>query len=886
MPINNVQQNLNHTLSSLMEEGKNNNHFLKKEIRIIYTKEVHGEIESFEKMFLTKYILQVKNDFDDIIDIMGFDKHLSKSINIFIQKLADPSEIHPSIKYNIYHELSNWLLQLKSLKKPICETIVDEVRNTLSDLEYCVSGSLIRIQQTCHKINLIKSAGLVEKLENEKNTIANDVISWFVSNNHQSISVAMEIHYVNAYKLMLNKEHNWNLASSDSDPFHGVHMKEEISELFPRLLIEINNNCQVPALIKKYGDCIYEQLVNISNKKANHVIDGTQCYLTVEGYRAIFGSPEVISLKINDWAIVEEGDIAGQYHLLPNAEGIYIALATALVDSGQATLKNEISTPDFSLMSAANIFWFLDKNSDIRSLVTLELLQQNKISGNQSSELLYFAIDNTLTEKVSYFFDTEWLIDIKDFSNNIDNEKRYKALLFCINNNIFNEKDYAESMNKFVMYALTYNDTEMVKKLITNNKKTYNINYKDLHGKTTLFYALENNISVEIIEFLLANNLDQGNEVLALDQALIASVNKKRLEVAQVLLKYGAKLMPQKHNGETALFIAIKNEDINMAKLLLEHSASADVEHVNMKGNAPLTFAVASNNLEMVKLLLSHGANINHADLNGKTALLIAIAAKYYDMAKILLENNASVHFKDRDGWDALVNSIYMDDLDLVKLIVDYKPDFYSKDQDGVPMGIWMALTQKRYDIIEFLLKNNFDVNEMISLGAERPSFPAQFIAIEANDIKIFKMFIDSGKLNLNMQTDTGKTSLLYAIEVGATEIIELLLNEKKINFNLEDASGVNALMMAASNDLGSIVVKLFEKIKSNTDETALPLKTAFFLAVESGRFDQVENYVKQDHSLIDSTQLTGKTALYIASLTGDTQMIDFLHKKCNEAGF
>lgn len=96
---------------------------------------------------------------------------------------------------------------------------------------------------------------------------------------------------------------------------------------------------------------------------------------------------------------------------------------------------------------------------------------------------------------------------------------------------------------------------------------------------------------------------------------------------------------------QTLLHSAVRNKQIEMAKVLLEFGA--DVNAKNSYGHTPI-FHV--HNKEMLTLLLNMGANINLQDGNGWTVLFSAYVKENYELIEELLNWNADINLKTNDG--------------------------------------------------------------------------------------------------------------------------------------------------------------------------------------------------------------------------------------------
>jgi 26S proteasome non-ATPase regulatory subunit 10 len=104
--------------------------------------------------------------------------------------------------------------------------------------------------------------------------------------------------------------------------------------------------------------------------------------------------------------------------------------------------------------------------------------------------------------------------------------------------------------------------------------------------------------------------------------------------------------------GATALHFAASKSNLDTAKKLIEHKASARVK--DKRGQLPLHRAAAVGNVPMVKLLLQNRSPVNASDGDGCTALHHAIAEGHGDAAVVLLKAGAETDKKDSTGALAL----------------------------------------------------------------------------------------------------------------------------------------------------------------------------------------------------------------------------------------
>ena len=92
-------------------------------------------------------------------------------------------------------------------------------------------------------------------------------------------------------------------------------------------------------------------------------------------------------------------------------------------------------------------------------------------------------------------------------------------------------------------------------------------------------------------------------------------------------------------NGETALYIACRNDKKEIVKLLL--SANCDVNIANHEGKTPLSIAARLGYHEIVdSLIQTRKVNINSIDKWRENTLFNAVRSGSLECAQLLIENN------------------------------------------------------------------------------------------------------------------------------------------------------------------------------------------------------------------------------------------------------
>lgn len=201
---------------------------------------------------------------------------------------------------------------------------------------------------------------------------------------------------------------------------------------------------------------------------------------------------------------------------------------------------------------------------------------------------------------------------------------------------------------------------------------------------TALFYAASNNCP-EVVGALL----EEGASVSQTDRTgatslMYAARYNQNPEVVSLLVDAGSQVEHRSRFGENALSCALKNDQLLIAKTLVEKGA--DLNSIQIDGRPVVLYAVESKMDDTVlSWMLAHGAKVDAPDWAGNTAFMIAVANDDYGRAKMLLEHGADVDAQNKSGETALMQSVRRGDLAAVKALVEEaKADEGKTDLSGL----------------------------------------------------------------------------------------------------------------------------------------------------------------------------------------------------------
>jgi len=369
----------------------------------------------------------------------------------------------------------------------------------------------------------------------------------------------------------------------------------------------------------------------------------------------------------------------------------------------------------------------------------------------------------------------------------------------------------------------------------------------------------------EVVEFLLKNKAD----IKLIDEidgnALSVAVKKNNLDLLKILLENSEKNLLADTNGNP-IFLAISlghKEIISHLKatyppiLVLKSSNGKTALHqiiargyetiinqetfktisidlLDKDGNTLLMEAVLTNNIGMVQNILSNNPKINAQNKEGKTALHFASIHGFKNIAQILLEHKADLNIADKNGLKPLDETIKHKRIELESLL---------KEAENLPDAVEKNSVDNNISTLEndFVLDSillPLRMKESLDLLNKEGSAPIH-IAVK-NNYKSALIRLINNKVNLNLQDINKKTALHLAAQAQHIDLLELLLKQNADPF-IYDQNGNLPIHYAIEN------------------------------------IQTIRTFCKYNKNLINATDKTGATLLHKLSLKGDFALIELL---------
>jgi ankyrin repeat protein len=141
------------------------------------------------------------------------------------------------------------------------------------------------------------------------------------------------------------------------------------------------------------------------------------------------------------------------------------------------------------------------------------------------------------------------------------------------------------------------------------------------------------------------------------------------VKALNLLMQKNANLEQRNKFGDTALALAVSNDQDAAAKTLISAGAKVDVAVLSENKDTLLITAAKSSEKTTRLILQKNKKVIDQTNALGNTALMESIIAGYPKIAKLLVQNGADVTVKNNDGKTALDLSKEMKDKGLSDLL-------------------------------------------------------------------------------------------------------------------------------------------------------------------------------------------------------------------------
>lgn len=318
------------------------------------------------------------------------------------------------------------------------------------------------------------------------------------------------------------------------------------------------------------------------------------------------------------------------------------------------------------------------------------------------------------------------------------------------------------------------NDAKAVGKLLAEPDPTPDINARTTTGATALHLAAMNGCS----------------------------------DVIATLIRSGACLDLTDSEENTALDLALENEHIEAASLLVE-APGIDINRLSPKGFAPLHIASRNGWTDLVKGLLGvKDIEVNASTLRERMTALHAASRKgHADVIRELLGvPGIDVNQYDVNGTTPLLAAARKGHIEAIELLLSAEGIDVNDRNNAGESALQAAAEGGHVEAVRLLLQaKELQINDTGGTFA----FAALHAASRKGRSEVVEALLEHPKIDVNLRDDDGRTPLILAAERGRVAVVEALLAVKGLDVGARDSMGLSALDIARASQRAGVVAVL-----------------------------------------------------------------------------
>jgi ankyrin repeat protein len=210
------------------------------------------------------------------------------------------------------------------------------------------------------------------------------------------------------------------------------------------------------------------------------------------------------------------------------------------------------------------------------------------------------------------------------------------------------------------------------------------------------------------------------------------------------------------NEGQTPLFVAISNHNLELYELLLSLGASTNAQLSN--GDTLLHEAAQKRATKFIQPLLNAGLSVTAQNHFQQTPLHLAARTLYNEkIISLLLQHNASATEPDIDGNTPLHHAILGNSLLNTTLLLKHAPQVINQQNKLLQTPVHLAIQNKQEELVEALLQYKPSLDLVDESGNSLLHY-----AVKNGDKTLTRWLLNSG-ININLQNKNGETPLHLA---------------------------------------------------------------------------------------------------------------------------
>ncbi|MDR1469752.1 MAG: ankyrin repeat domain-containing protein [Spirochaetaceae bacterium] len=387
----------------------------------------------------------------------------------------------------------------------------------------------------------------------------------------------------------------------------------------------------------------------------------------------------------------------------------------------------------------------------------------------------------------------------------------------------------------------------------------------DTEGNTPLLVAMKSEANIDIIRAILEKQAEVNAQNKEGDSALHVAVRNNQADIGALLLESGANIFLANARSETPLFLTFyasagsqrAGREIRMFMLNPAVMSSRD-----SLGNTVLHHATLWRIDSVIQVIVERGANTEAVNISGETPLFIAVKANAASTVRALLQAGASLTGRDSLGNTALHTAVRSNAPQAAEALLDANINIDAYNLYG-QTPLHDAVRLGAYDAQVILVRRGANIEVRDNEG----NTPL-LLAVRMGNFRSAEHIITSGS-DINTRNNSGDTALHQAVRDERSDIVALLLQNGASIYS-QNADGDSPFTIALSfsddrNQSGTsrMVSTLLttDRLRIADDEGRSPLHIAVLRNMSVAKLEIIVN----QGGRVNSVEREGRTPLRLA---------------------
>ncbi|XP_055385584.1 uncharacterized protein LOC129614764 [Condylostylus longicornis] len=380
-----------------------------------------------------------------------------------------------------------------------------------------------------------------------------------------------------------------------------------------------------------------------------------------------------------------------------------------------------------------------------------------------------------------------------------------------------------------------------------------------------LLYYLNHEIRAAIVN----RNIDEHE-----NKILHYAAEHNETVLVENLIEYGADISMKNVWGSSCLYIALKNRNFEIAKLVEKCYTIGNTKILEFKTFLYETVIrtqcdkvlLESSDVDMVEAFTSndHESQIHEIERHSGETIESYITLKNLNVACELFDKLITkISQMESSNYESFcINSFIMASRYGNSKILNYLLKLKLHNKKAIEISLLEAAIYGHLHILKILLNEVENVNEIRNnKGNSLLSLACQF-----NYCEIVEYLLNNVHIEVDLKNNNNETALMLSAKYGYCRFVNNLI-EKGANINAQDKHGNSALIIASKENYPDIL-EILLRHGALKDLQNLYSETALFLATECGHSDCVEVLLRYaaDSSIENKFD---ETALFVAIIRG-----------------